>query len=195
MISWPSIVADRHELRDLAVVVRGLLELLPQTARTAVAPEDLEAVRGLQRGALGDGLAVDLLQGQVDSLAPELGCLAPAEDGLHADLRLLAAPRSRGSDLQLVAVDAQVDDLADLIALNGAGVDVEPLARGLATVSMLAVLLATGLTAGAQDGARPKSASRYPPKVVNGGEASRSDASRRAGPRMRRAQGGQDRSG
>ena len=79
-------LADRDQLDDVGVVGRELLVLLLEPAGAAVGSEDLVARSRLAGGQLGDRLAVDLLELEVDALLDQVGGLIVAEDDLDVGL-------------------------------------------------------------------------------------------------------------
>ena len=112
-------LADRHELDDVGVVGRDLLELLLEAAGAAVRSEDLVARGGLLRGQLGHRLAVDLLQLEVDALVGELRRLVLAQDDLDVGLAV-----GRRGDVHLVRVEPRRPHRGQVARVEPAGVDV-----------------------------------------------------------------------
>ena len=115
-------LADGHELGDPRVRRGHLLELLLQPAGARVVPEDLEPV-GRERGrALRRRHAVDALGAHLHALAAQLVSLATAQDRLDAHGALAA----QGLELQLVAIEPELAELAELGPVEFPCVDVEP---------------------------------------------------------------------
>ena len=79
-------VAEDLELHQLGVVARRGVELVADAAGLVVRAPDVEAVGGLLRRELPDGLAaLDPGQLQVDSLAPQPVGLGLVEDHVELD--------------------------------------------------------------------------------------------------------------
>src|SRR4029453_6967948 len=111
-------VAEDLELHQLGVVARRGIELVADAAGLVVRAPDGEAVGGLLRRELPDGLApLDPGQLQVDSLAPEPLGLGLVED--HVQLDAVRDPSLAAH------VDALLGDRGYLVGLDHCGVGVQ----------------------------------------------------------------------
>jgi hypothetical protein len=118
-------LADSDGLGDRRVVGGGLLELRLDAAFAGVLLVDLVAIGRQRIRLLGRGLAVHLLGLHLDALLGQLLGLPRADDRLDPHLRLFAALSGDLAELQVVTVDAEVDELGDLAAGHLSDVDIE----------------------------------------------------------------------
>lgn len=119
-------LADHDQLGDVRVVGGDLLELLLEVAGPAVGAEDGVARLRQAGGHLGGGLAVDLLQLEVDALVGQRFGLVAADDDLDVELTA-----SRGCGTEVVGVDARGPQDLELAAVELADVDVVPVVARL----------------------------------------------------------------
>jgi hypothetical protein len=112
---------EPHQLGELRVLAGDLVHLVADAARLVVRAPDVEAVGGLAGGELLDGMtAAHPRQRGGDALGRDLRALHVVEDQL--DLEAVA-----GAALDL-EVKAGLAQLAELLASDRRGVDVEPVA-------------------------------------------------------------------
>ncbi len=121
-------LADVDELRDAPVLARRLLEVLLQAVRAEVLAKHLVSLGGERGGALGDGLAVDLLGPQDDAVLAQRGDLPAVEHGLQMHL---SGPGLADPQVPLVTVEAEIVERTDGTAVDGPRVDVELAIRRL----------------------------------------------------------------
>ena len=107
-------MADAHDLGDARVVGGHLLELLLEPAGTGVLLVDLVTLRGRQRRTLGGGQPIHLLRAHRDALAAQPPGLRLAQNHLDPDLGLLPALAGNPAELEVMAVDAEGEDVLDL---------------------------------------------------------------------------------
>ena len=130
MMSWPLTVLPMvtilaiDGLAAAACSYSALIPFSPEYFLKTSKPSAACCVR-----LLGRGLAVHLLGAHLHALLGQLLGLAVAEDRLDPDLRLLALLAGDLAELQVMTVDAEVDELVDLAGGHLADVDIEMVVR------------------------------------------------------------------